>query len=146
MTEIGILCACFTAAMLVCGGLVALLNPKLFLLIFKNLRRNLLRTTLTAAAIVVLAVIVTLIWTVVRTLDLATEDKSQDFKLIITERWQLPSQMPMTHAYYLDPEDSRFMPELRGLINKGDFMTWSFYGGSTDVNQVSFETLVSFSA
>jgi putative ABC transport system permease protein len=144
MTNMGIVSACFTGAILVLAAVVAVLNPKLFLLIFKNLRRNVLRTALTGAAIVVLAVMVTLIWTVIRTLDSATEDKSQDFKLIITERWQLPSQMPMTHGFYLDPEDSRFMPELRGLIGKGDFMTWSFYGGSTDKDQVTFETLVFF--
>jgi putative ABC transport system permease protein len=144
MTQIGIISACFTAVMLVCAAVVALTNPKLFLLMFKNLRRNLLRTSLTAAAIIVLAVIVTFIWMVVRTLDMATEDKAKDFKLIVTERWQLPSEMPMTHAYYLDPDSPLFMPELRGLIGKGDFMTWSFYGGSTDINQVSFDTLVFF--
>jgi putative ABC transport system permease protein len=144
MTDIGVFCAVFTAVILVSGAVTALLNPKLFLLIFKNLRRNLLRTGLTAAAIIVLAVIVTLIWTVIRNLDMATEDKAQDFKLIITERWQQPSQMPMTHAYCLDPDDSRFMPELRGLIGKGDFMTWSFFGGSTDKDQVSFDRLIFF--
>jgi putative ABC transport system permease protein len=142
MTPMGIVCGIFTALVLVVAGLVAIINPKLFLLIFKNLRRNILRTALTAMVIAVLVMMITMIWTVVSTLDRATEDKSQEIKLIVTEKWQLPSQMPLTHADYLDPENPKFLPELKGFIGKNDFMTWSFYGGSTDVNQVTFESLV----
>jgi putative ABC transport system permease protein len=144
MSHLGIFCACFTGVIVACGAVVAFLHPKLFLLMFKNLRRNLLRTTLTGAAIIGFAIMVTLIWTVICMLDLITEDQSHDIKLIITERYQQPSQMPMTHAYSLNPEHPNFMPELRGLVNKGDFMTWSFYGGTTDKNQMNFENMAFF--
>lgn len=139
---VNLVCYIIAGVILTLGLAVAVVNPKLLLLIFKNLRRNVLRTVLTSAAIIVLVVMITLIWTVINTLDEATEEKSQDIKLIITERWQLPSQMPMTHAYYLDPENRSFLPELQGLVKKGDFMTWSFYGGSTDEKQITFESLV----
>jgi putative ABC transport system permease protein len=115
---------------------------KFLLLVVKSLRRNRLRTTLTSLAIVVLVVLVTLIWTVVYRLGQLTEEKSKDFKLIVTEKWQLPSQMPATHADYLDPASSRcILPRELG-ITPDDFMTWTFYGGFLDPVQKSWETLV----
>jgi putative ABC transport system permease protein len=115
---------------------------KFLLIIVKNLRRNLLRTTLTSLAIVVLVFMITLIWTMVYRLALLTEEKSKDFKLIVTEKWQLPSQMPATHADYLDPASSKCIlpPELG--IKPTDFMTWSFYGGFIDKERRSWETLI----
>src|SRR5688572_12873960 len=93
------------SAATVLGGLAyANLYPKLFLLALKNLRRNTVRTLLTCLATMVLVFMVTMIWTVIYFLDQVTREKSRDFKLIVTERWQLPSQMPLTHAQYLDPE------------------------------------------
>src|SRR5262249_22909407 len=100
----------------------ALLRRKLFLLMLKNLRRNLVRTLLICIATVVLVSMVTAIWTVVYILDQVTQEKSKDFKIIITERWQLPSQMPPTHANYLDPDHSAFLPELAGKYTNRDFM------------------------
>ena len=44
-----------------------------------------------------------------------TAEKSKDLKLIVTERWQIPSQMPLTHADYLNPASPKFLPELKGL-------------------------------
>src|SRR5947209_5442702 len=100
---------------------------KFLLLMVKNLRRNLLRTVLTCVAIMVLVLIVTLIWTVVWFLNQVTEDKAANFKIIITEEWQLPSQMPYRYAQYLDPKNPK--SPLRKLgIEAEDFMTWSFYG------------------
>ncbi len=100
----------------VVAGLVYLItSPKMVWLAVKNLRRNLLRTLLTSMAIMVLVMMVTLIWTVVYFLDKTTTEKAADFKLIVTERWQLPSQMPLTHADYLNPESPKFLPDLQGL-------------------------------
>jgi putative ABC transport system permease protein len=117
---------------------------KFFLLIVKNLRRNLLRTTLTSLAIIVLVFMVTLIWTMLFRLGRITEEKSKDFKLIVTEKWQIPSQMPSTHADYLDPDNPkcifRGQPGLN--IEGKDFMTWSFYGGFVDPKNRSWDTLV----
>jgi len=116
----------------------------LFLLILKNLRRNVLRTSLTAVAIMALVFIVTMIWTVVFYLDRITEEKAKDFKLIVTERWQLPSQMPPTHANYLNPNHSDCLPAVKTHVGPLDFMTWSFYGGSLDPTKMTRENLVFF--
>ena len=80
------------------GAAYVIVYPKLFLLGLKNLHRNLVRTLLTGTAIGVLAFMITMIWTVIYFIGLATTERSKDLKIIITERWQIPSQMPMTHG------------------------------------------------
>jgi putative ABC transport system permease protein len=134
-----------------------ILSPKLLRLIVKNLGRNLLRTSLTCLAIMALVFIVTMTWTVIFALVSFTRERDENFKLIITERWSLPSMMPLSHAGYLNPESSNCilkdmktsdgrplfpLVDLKDksgkVIRKGfskDFMTWSFYGGLADPSQ-----------
>jgi putative ABC transport system permease protein len=136
------------------GGTAYLIAyPKLFLLGLKNLRRNLVRTMLTGMAIGVLAFMITMIWTVIYFIEAATTERAKDLKIIITERWQIPSQMPMTHASYLNPgPKGNLMPELRGPDGKpryygpDDFMIWSFYGGTMDPNKKTLENMIFFFA
>src|SRR5207244_7619416 len=71
---------------------------KFLLLIFKNLLRNKVRTILTCMATMVLVFVVTMMWTVVYFLNDLTEKKTENLQAIITEKWQLPSQMPMSYA------------------------------------------------
>jgi putative ABC transport system permease protein len=132
-------------------GLVFLvINPKLFRLIVKNLGRNRLRTALTCSAIVVLVMIVTIIWSVVFFLDLITREQSSDLKVIVTERWQIPSQMPGTYGNYLNPKHAACIlsdikdSQGRPAVGPNDFMTWSFYGGTTDPSNFTVESLVFF--
>jgi putative ABC transport system permease protein len=128
-------------------GLVVLVlygGKVLFYLKFisKSLFRNLLRTILTGMATLVLVFVVTLVWTVLNFLDLVTTQKTNDFKAIITERWQIPSQMPMAYALDLSEgapskkEDIHVAPE--------DSMTWQFYGGTLDPTKMTRENLVFF--
>src|SRR5262245_22089451 len=77
-------------ALLLCG---AVAYRKQLRFILKSLARNKLRTTLTSLAIVFLVLVITLVWSVLYFLDLVTSEKSKDLKAIVTERWQLPSQM-----------------------------------------------------
>jgi putative ABC transport system permease protein len=135
----------------VLAGLVFLvLRPRLFLLICKNLRRNLLRTSLTCLAIMVLVFMVTMIWTITFSLELFTRDREQNVKLIITERWSLPSMMPLTHGTYLDPTSSNFIlkdikdDKGKPLVGPNDFMTWSFYGGTTEPGKITNNTIMFF--
>lgn len=65
---------------------------KLFLLSLKNLRRNKARAVLTAMALVLLASIFCMIATVLHGLSQVTSEKSKDIKLIITERYRIPSR------------------------------------------------------
>jgi putative ABC transport system permease protein len=102
---------------------------KFLLLILKNIRRNLVLTSLTALTTIVLVVVVTGVWSVLAFLDRATSEKQRNLKAIITERWQIPSQMPYSYANTLtqgaarDPDD----------MQPDDSMTWSFYGGTLDL-------------
>lgn len=103
---------------------------KYFLLVFETMRRNWLRTLLTSLGTMVMVFVVTLVLSILTFLDRATAEKSQNLKAIVSERWQIPSQMPFAYADALaegapqDEGDHRVEPK--------DSMTWSFYGGSTE--------------
>ncbi len=113
---------------------------KFLLLIVKNVGRNLLRSILTALGTMVLVLVVTLVWSILHFIDKATEEKSKDFKAIVTERWSIPSRMPYSYATSLaeggarkdHPEDVRPM----------DSMTWQFFLGTLDPKNPSMQTNV----
>jgi putative ABC transport system permease protein len=102
---------------------------KFLLLILKNIRRNVVLTSLTALTTVVLVVVVTGVWSVLDFLDRATTEKQRNLKAIITERWQIPSQMPYSYANTLTHGAARDT----GDMEPEDSMTWSFYGGTLDI-------------
>lgn len=120
--------------------LLALRNRKQLTFILKSLRRNLLRTVLTSVAVVVLVFVITLAWSVLWLLDTVTSEKSQNFKAIVTERWQIPSQMPMSYAADLSEGAARQPGDVRPL----DHMTWSFYGGTLDPTKRTHENRIFF--
>jgi uncharacterized membrane protein (DUF485 family) len=67
-------------------------------LIVQSFRRNVVRSTLTSLAIMVMVLVVTLVWSMLSLLDKVTSEKAKDFKAILTERWQIPSQMPYSYV------------------------------------------------
>ena len=71
---------------------------KFVLLVLKNIRRNLVLSSLTSLGTIVLVLVVTLVWSVLAFLDRATSEKQRNLKAIITERWQIPSQMPFSSS------------------------------------------------
>ncbi len=111
---------------------------KYILLIGKNLRRNLLRTTLTALGTMVLVFVVTLVWSVLDLLDGVMAEKSSNLKAIVTERWQIPSQMPFAYALSLGEGAAREP----GDVRPQDSMTWQFFGGALAPGVRSREDLV----
>ena len=80
---------------------------KYAILIFKNLRRNLLRSILTSLGTMVLVFVVTLVWSILTFLQQATEEKSQNLKAIVTERWSIPSRLPFAYAATLSEGAAR---------------------------------------
>jgi putative ABC transport system permease protein len=114
--------------------------PKLMLMIFKSIQRNMLRTSLTYLATFVLVLVVTMVWSILAFIDAVTSDKAEDFKIIITERYQIPSQMPLTYISQVQAVLERLPPELRPTSD--DFMTWSFVGGSLDPQKRTFENSI----
>ena len=108
---------------------------KFFLLILKNIRRNLVLSALTSLVTIVLVLVVTLVWSVLAFLDQTTTEKQRNLKAIVTERWQIPSQMPFSYAGSLCDGAAREPEDAHPL----DSMTWSFYGGTLDIKNRTFE-------
>jgi putative ABC transport system permease protein len=114
---------------------------KFAILVFKNIQRNLVLSSLTSLGTIVLVLVVTLVWSILAFLDAATSEKQRNLKAIITERWQIPSQMPISYANTLTEGAAREAGDLR----PDDSMTWTFYGGCTDIrNRTINNTLFAF--
>lgn len=111
---------------------------KFLTLILKNMWRHPLRSTLTALGTVVMVFVVTLVWSVLAFLDKAMTEKSSDFKAIVTERWQIPSQMPFHYAASLADGAARRPQDERPL----DSMSWQFYGGTLDQGPITRENIL----
>ncbi len=101
---------------------------RLWLLVAQNLLRNPLRTILTMLGTMMLVMVVTLVWSILTFLDQATAEKANNLKAIITERWRIPSQMPLAYAASLSDAAAQKPSDYHPL----DSMTWSFLGGSLD--------------
>lgn len=101
---------------------------KFLLLILKNVRRNLLRSTLTALGTMVLVCVVILVWSILAFLDEVTQEKTSDFKMIVTERWRLPSRMPFSYAADLCAGAPRQAGDYR--VAPEHSATWQFYVGT----------------
>lgn len=103
---------------------------RFLLLVFDNLRRNLGRTIFTSLATMVMVLVVVCVLSILTFLSYVTQEKAANLKAIVTERWQIPSQMPYSYAAGLSeggphqPDHVRVKPE--------NAMTWSFYGGAID--------------
>jgi putative ABC transport system permease protein len=115
--------------------LIAFVYWEMTRFVIKSLRRNLLRTILTSVAIVVLVFVVTLVWSILSFLNQVTAEKSSNFKAIVTERWQIPSQMP--YAYKDQIADA-------AEVSANNTMAWTFYGGTTDPTKQTRESVVFF--
>jgi putative ABC transport system permease protein len=112
------------------------------LLVLKSLRRNPLRTILTSLAVMVLVSVASLIWSFLVFLAVVMSEKSNDLKAIVTERWQIPSQMPFAYAASLEEGAAKHPSDVR----PEDSMTWQFFGGTIDPEKLTRENMVFFFA
>lgn len=94
---------------------------KFVYLILKNLGRNKLRTTLTALAVAVLVTICAEMLAVLSTVSKRVESDASQAKLIVSERWVMPSQIPVS-----------VVGELNRMEGVEDWTTWNIYGGFFD--------------
>ena len=111
---------------------------KFLMLIVKNLRRNLVRSMLTSAGVMVLVFVITLIWSILGFLDIATSEKTSNFKGIVTEKWSIPSQMPFSYADTLENGAAREESDVKPI----DSMTWQFFIGSTEKDKMGFNSFI----
>jgi putative ABC transport system permease protein len=85
-------------------------------LILKNLGRNKLRTSLTALAVTVMVIICVEMRTIVATVARHVEADGSQSRLMVTERWEVPSRIP-----------ARYVPILARMDGVDDWTTWSCY-------------------
>jgi putative ABC transport system permease protein len=111
---------------------------RFLLVMVKNLRRNLLRTSLTYLATFVLVMVVTLVWSVLYWLDSFTKERTKAPKLIVQEKWQSNSQMPFAYAASLE----RGAASRQGDLRPDDAMTWQIYLGTVDPAKQTRESIV----
>ncbi len=111
---------------------------KLFGLLLKNMRRNFVRSALTVGGTMVLVLVMTCVWSILVFLDDVTTEKSKNLKAIVTERWQMPSQMPFAYAASLSEGAARKPDDARPT----DSMTWQFYGGTLDKKAITMESML----
>lgn len=126
---------------------IAILPHSMFYggLIIRNLWRNRIRTALTGFATIVLVLVVTLVWTVLVFLTAVTSEKANNLKAIVTERWQIPSQMPYSYAARLTEGAPREPGDVR-IDSQRDSMTWAFFGATLDPQNRTRESSVFFFA
>jgi putative ABC transport system permease protein len=117
---------------------------RFFTFVAKNLLRNRLRTILTGLAIGVLVFVATMITSMLVLLDIVMMERSKDLKAIVTERYQIPSQMPFTYSYTLERGAAR--SDHPDDVVPDDSMTWQFYGGWLDPKNKTREDFTFFFA
>jgi putative ABC transport system permease protein len=131
-------------------GIVALLcflfyyNRMYVKLVAKSLLRNPLRTVLSCLAVAVLVFVMTMLTSILLFIELAMTEKSKDLKAIVTERYQIPSQMPFAYAATLEQGAAR--SDRPDDVHPDDSMTWQFFGGTMDPDKRTREYLVFFFA
>src|SRR5262249_14983778 len=108
-------------------------------------RRSLVRTSLTYLATFVGVFVVAMIWSVLSFLDAVMMERAKDVKVIVTEKFQIPSQMPPSYEASLASEATHLSYRLAADPKK-DLMSWTFVGASTDPNTRTLETILFFFA
>jgi putative ABC transport system permease protein len=113
-------------------------GSSLVLLLVRSLLRNRVRTALTFTATFVLVFVVSAIWSVLYYLDQFLSDQGRAPRVVISEKWQVLSQMPTSYAGPL----SEGAASKRGDVRPTDAMTWYLYLGTTEPNNPSPENTV----
>lgn len=123
--------------------------PKFIVMMLKSLRRNLVRTALVYLAIFVLVACVSGIWSVISFLDRVTVERSKDVKVIVTEKFQIPSQMPPRYEKDLTAlATTPAAGSSTGFVENPDqdLMSWAFVGASIDPTVRTIESMLFFFA
>ncbi len=103
-------------------------------LLLKNLTRNVVRTLLTTLAVVVLVGIFSVIYSVLIGLASFTADQERNVKLIVTERFRVPSVFERRYIDDIVKPGGALNSQLRGVpgFHAEQYTTWSFVALSLD--------------
>lgn len=121
-----------------------LLVVKIARLIMRGLLRNVLRTALTYLALFVLTFVLAFLYTVVSFLDNAMTEKESNFKVIMTEKYGVPSMLPPAYERRMIDLLNELPADQKPANGPNDMMTWSFIGATTDPNNPRPENRVFF--
>ncbi len=109
-------------------------------LVFRSLRRNLLRTALTYIALFALTMMLCFIYSIVAFLGDFTAEKEGSQMVIMSEKFSLPSQMPPGYPNQLKQViREKLPPEHQPADVDKNFMTWSFVLGTLDPDKMTQE-------
>lgn len=105
---------------------------KVATVVLRGLRRSPLRTALTYLALFVLTFVLCFIYAILSLIDGKLRDKDSNFKVIMTEKFTIPSQMRRSYPERVS-ELAMSLPEGERPVNgRKDIMSWSFFMGTTD--------------
>lgn len=109
-------------------------------LVFRSLRRNLLRTALTYVALFVLTGMLTFLFSIIKAIDKFTAEKEGAQIVLMTEKFGLPSQLPPGYPGQLKGIIRDKLPkEYQPADIEKNFMTWTFVVGTTDLTKITQE-------
>ena len=94
---------------------------KFSILVFKSLGRNKVRTSLTGLGIMVLVAIFSVVTNVTATVKSKVNAQGDQTRLIVSERWTMPSRVPL-----------RYVPEITQIDGVKDWTTVNFLMGFLD--------------
>lgn len=143
----------FAALGLMDGGLRVVENDpdpvgktaKVGSLVFRSLRRNLLRTALTYVALFVLTGMLTFFYGIVKSIGDLTTEKEGSQLVIMTDKFGIPSMLPPGYVSQVKGmmRDETILPkELQPADIDKNFMTWSFVGASLDPAKMTKENVM----
>ena len=111
-------------------------------LVFRSLRRNLLRTALTYIALFVLTGMLTFLYNLLSSIESLTKEKEGSQLVILTDKFGIPSMLPPGYIAQLKGmmRDEKVLPkDLQPDDIDKNFMTWSFVGASLDPTKMTKE-------
>jgi putative ABC transport system permease protein len=106
-----------------------------------------MRTSLSYLATLVLSIVICGVFSILGFVDAVTEEKAANLKVIVTEKNQIPSQMPPLfedRIVQLIKELGKENPEVRLENGDADIMTWAFVGGTLDPKNRTFQNSLFF--
>ncbi len=121
-----------------------ILGKRQFTLILRSLMRNFLRTSLTYLAIFVLTFVLCAIWSILDFLTALTRQQDGNLKGIITEKYQIPSQMKPSFRENVIKLIKELPPEQQPEVIEDNIMTWAFVGGTLDPEKKTKDNSIFF--
>ncbi len=111
-------------------------------LVMRSLTRALMRTSLTYLAVFVLVFMLCCIWSVLSFLDFITKQQEGNLRGIITEKYQIPSQMKPSHLGRIKDAIAELPKNQQPEDIEANTMTWAFVLTTHDPTKMTFQNVL----